>query len=392
MNRFGLCQTKDDSAREDTADSNQWELLMKQVRVELYSSSSDEFNGRAFELRQLACSQEAGFPRKHNNLCDPPVLESAPGYPYYATSSFVPISPIRSSRTTSKSAKVTTDGPSHQSINHFGSRAPRPTKLLTPYDGIQALSLKRSNADMEYQSYQIYSSRVSSGGISSMSSNMRPRLGSLHTYIPDFRNPDMKCLCPQCYPRSHTVAGEILLMSTHTSTPNQLNRYRQISYTASDCCIPRLSGVVGVSQVIDTDLENEIRATPHSMDNSAQQAENHQKVRNSGFKKDPTRIATPTELDVLAGRGGETNKHLGNLVFREEARKLRVFYRMKDASRDDKFRLSVELVERIKKKGGRFLGKCDEGLWYVMFDDDARKKAIQGEILAGYFLEPWKID
>ena len=49
-------------------------------------------------------------------------------------------------------------------------------------------------------------------------------------------------------------------------------------------------------------------------------------------------------------------------------------------------------MERIKKKGGRFLGKCDEGLWYVMFDDDARKKAIQGEILAGYFLEPWKID
>ncbi|KAL3815465.1 hypothetical protein ACHAXA_008515 [Cyclostephanos tholiformis] len=262
QDRFGLCQTKDDSAREDTADRNQWELLMKQVRVELYSSSSDEFNGRAFELRQLACSQEAGFPRKHNNLCDPPVLESAPGYPYYATSSFVPISPIRSSRTTSKSAKVTTDGPSHQSINHFGN----------------------------------------------------------------------------------------------------------------------------------TDLENEIRATPLSMDNSVQQAENHQKVRNSGFKKDPTRLATPTELDVLAGRGGETNKHLGNLVFREEARKLRVFYRMKDASRDDKFRLSVELVERIKKKGGRFLGKCDEGLWYVMFDDDARKKAIQGEILAGYFLEPWKID
>jgi hypothetical protein len=43
-------------------------------------------------------------------------------------------------------------------------------------------------------------------------------------------------------------------------------------------------------------------------------------------------------------------------------------------------------VNIIQKNGGRFLGKCD-GLWYVMNDDDARKKAIQGEILIGCLIE-----
>ena len=30
-------------------------------------------------------------------------------------------------------------------------------------------------------------------------------------------------------------------------------------------------------------------------------------------------------------------------------------------------------MNRIKKNGSRFLGKCGEGLWYVMKDKDARR-------------------
>jgi hypothetical protein len=44
------------------------------------------------------------------------------------------------------------------------------------------------------------------------------------------------------------------------------------------------------------------------------------------------------------------------------------------------FSFAQELVNRIKKNCSRFLGKCGEGLWYVMKDNDARKKAIQGKI------------
>ena len=39
-----------------------------------------------------------------------------------------------------------------------------------------------------------------------------------------------------------------------------------------------------------------------------------------------------------------------------------------------------ELIEQVKAYGGRFLGKCNDGSWYVMSTNDARKKAIQGEI------------
>jgi hypothetical protein len=44
-------------------------------------------------------------------------------------------------------------------------------------------------------------------------------------------------------------------------------------------------------------------------------------------------------------------------------------------------------VERIKNNGGRFLGKYAKGMWYVMSDEDARKKAIQGKRLARYCFE-----
>jgi hypothetical protein len=45
-----------------------------------------------------------------------------------------------------------------------------------------------------------------------------------------------------------------------------------------------------------------------------------------------------------------------------------------------RFSFAQELVKRTKKNGSRFLGKCGEGLWYVMKDKDARKNAIQGKM------------
>jgi hypothetical protein len=45
------------------------------------------------------------------------------------------------------------------------------------------------------------------------------------------------------------------------------------------------------------------------------------------------------------------------------------------------FFTSQELIEQVKAYGGRFLGKCNDGSWYVMNTEDARKRAIQGERL-----------
>jgi hypothetical protein len=66
------------------------------------------------------------------------------------------------------------------------------------------------------------------------------------------------------------------------------------------------------------------------------------KKKGSGTKsKSRLELTTPTDLDVLSGRGGETNKHEGNILFREEARKLRDVYRANGTSREVKYRLSL---------------------------------------------------
>jgi hypothetical protein len=52
-------------------------------------------------------------------------------------------------------------------------------------------------------------------------------------------------------------------------------------------------------------------------------------------------VIIPTKLDVLSGRGGETNKHEGNLLFRMEARELRKVYRANGTSREVKYKLSL---------------------------------------------------
>jgi len=88
-------------------------------------------------------------------------------------------------------------------------------------------------------------------------------------------------------------------------------------------------------------------------------------------------IRNPTPLDILRGRGGLTNHHEGNMRFRDEARQLRSAYRHATATREEKYQLSVDLVQRVKEYGGRFLEKGKGGKWYEMSERDARKKASQ---------------
>jgi hypothetical protein len=87
----------------------------------------------------------------------------------------------------------------------------------------------------------------------------------------------------------------------------------------------------------------------------------------------------PTNKDILRGRGGMTNRHPGNMRFRDEARKLRSEYRDLDTSRREKYLLSQRLVDIVKGYGGRFLEKGDDGSWYFMTAKAERKKASQGK-------------
>ena len=83
----------------------------------------------------------------------------------------------------------------------------------------------------------------------------------------------------------------------------------------------------------------------------------------------------PTLQDVLLGRGGGTNGHPGNARFRDESRKLRSVYEA--SAREDKKQISLDLVDTVHAYGGRFMRQEQDGKWYEVDHESARKKCSQ---------------
>jgi len=86
----------------------------------------------------------------------------------------------------------------------------------------------------------------------------------------------------------------------------------------------------------------------------------------------------PTENDILMGRGGKNNQHVGNEKLRDLARGRCEDYRM--SSKKGKSYISRELVQRVREMEppGRFLKKDSvSGLWEDVGDEVAREKASQ---------------
>lgn len=91
-------------------------------------------------------------------------------------------------------------------------------------------------------------------------------------------------------------------------------------------------------------------------------------------------IAHPGLNDVMFGRGGDTNYHIGNHRFRVLADEHRQEYR--SASRKEKALVVQEVVRIWRGRGGRFLTKTDpekgdESLWNDVGDTVAKKKAAK---------------
>jgi hypothetical protein len=84
----------------------------------------------------------------------------------------------------------------------------------------------------------------------------------------------------------------------------------------------------------------------------------------------------PTDRDVLLGRGGRTNHHVGNRTYLEAKETIQERYML--ASKNDKTSISQDLVDIITARGGRFLKLDDEvNKWYPVPNIVARKKASQ---------------
>lgn len=86
-------------------------------------------------------------------------------------------------------------------------------------------------------------------------------------------------------------------------------------------------------------------------------------------------IKNPNATDVLKGQGRGIYNHEGNIMFKEEVRKLADDYHECN-SRLGKSEIGQKVVDRVKAYGGRFLEKnSDDGLWYEMNNSDSKKKA-----------------
>jgi hypothetical protein len=100
----------------------------------------------------------------------------------------------------------------------------------------------------------------------------------------------------------------------------------------------------------------------------------------------PTQVVAPvagnneiqvSQQDVLFGRGGQTNRHIGNLRYRDIIALHRADYVR--ASKIEKPNVARRIVKAIRtgKNPGRFLRKGDDGKWQEVSDKEAAWKASQ---------------
>jgi hypothetical protein len=84
-------------------------------------------------------------------------------------------------------------------------------------------------------------------------------------------------------------------------------------------------------------------------------------------------------LDVLSGRGGKSNHHPGNKIFRKLVSEIKQAYRSSPKNTEKRI-LAESIIEKIHRMGGQFLiqnKKCLEPQWRVMTELEACRKVCQ---------------
>lgn len=111
---------------------------------------------------------------------------------------------------------------------------------------------------------------------------------------------------------------------------------------------------------------------------AAASEESTKKTTTSEKKKRNTDIAKPLSNDILCGRGGSSNRHLGNIHFRELVAANKQTY--VGLTKKQKMLVARKIVDAIHSTGGRFLAKdLDTGMFYDIGLPRSLEKTSQGK-------------
>lgn len=107
----------------------------------------------------------------------------------------------------------------------------------------------------------------------------------------------------------------------------------------------------------------------------------HCKPSDSSKKGICDAVVTPSDNDIVLGRGHGANRHPGNRYFRHLVKKRKAIYQLA-AKRVEKTKISSDLVNEVYSYGGRFLllvedKKTHKPCWVVASNAVARSKTSQ---------------
>ena len=149
----------------------------------------------------------------------------------------------------------------------------------------------------------------------------------------------------------------------------------------------------GAKRAVAEILHNQISSSSSSRDGSSKDMPSSKKARvhdnseeesssdneNEANKKIPegkVGLDNYLDTDILCGRGGGTNSHPGNKLFRHQINIHRRAYLK--ARKNDKPAISRSIVQYMRERKGRFLKKDEKkGQWFEIGDDNAREKTSQ---------------
>ena len=188
------------------------------------------------------------------------------------------------------------------------------------------------------------------------------------------RLPDMMCFVMNFLDRTSHKTGNMFhnFFIPTTNIPNcfimeDLDSYNDAKRSATS---PARAGMIECS---DEDIpchhpENSTLKEPpsHAAPLTASSAEDSSSTRSDGVRRN----------DVLCGRGGRSNVHPGNRLFRRLVNHNRRLYQNSDSPLQKHY-LIVSIIIAIERTGGRFLRKDENNRWERVTPSIAHRKTAQ---------------